>query len=129
MNTPGAQPPLIVVADDDDDVRELIEFRLSRAGYAVESGADGEEALDLIRRRRPALAVLDIMMPGLDGFEVTRRLRGDPELDDTQVLLLTASVQEGVASAGFEAGANDHMTKPFSPQELVARVQTMLNGD
>ena len=95
MNTPGAQAQLIVVADDDDDVRELIEFRLARAGYEVESGADGEEALDLIRSTRPALAVLDIMMPRLDGFEVTRRLRRDPGLDGMQVLLLTASVQEG----------------------------------
>jgi DNA-binding response OmpR family regulator len=128
MDVPGTEQKLIVVVDDDDDVRELIEFRLTRAGYKVESGKDGEEALNLIRDRRPALAVLDIMMPKLDGYEVTRRLRQDPELRRMPVILLTASVQEGGATMGFEAGADDHMRKPFSPQELLVRVRSMLNG-
>jgi CheY-like chemotaxis protein len=126
MSVPGGEPTVIVVADDDEDVRELIKFRLTRAGYRVEAGKDGEEALSLIRNEHPALAVLDIMMPKLDGFEVTRRVRSDPELGRTPVLLLTASVQEGAASVGFEAGANGHMRKPFSPQELVTRVRSML---
>jgi DNA-binding response OmpR family regulator len=129
MNVPGAEPKLIVVVDDDDDVRELIEFRLTRAGYEVVSGRDGEEALSLIRGKRPALAVLDIMMPKLNGYEVTRQLRQDPELNRIPVILLTASVQEGAATMGFEAGADDHMRKPFSPQELLVRVRSMLNGD
>jgi DNA-binding response OmpR family regulator len=129
MNVPGAEPKLIVVVDDDDDVRELIEFRLTHAGYEVVSGRDGEEALSLIRGKRPALAVLDIMMPKLNGYEVTRQLRQDPELNRIPVILLTASVQEGAATMGFEAGADDHMRKPFSPQELLVRVRSMLNGD
>jgi len=128
MNSNGADGQLIVVADDDDDVRELIEFRLTRAGYRVAAGQDGEEALTLIRDERPALAVLDIMMPKLDGYEVTRRVREDPEHSRMPVLLLTASVREGTAAVGFEAGADDHMRKPFSPQELLARVRSMLAG-
>jgi DNA-binding response OmpR family regulator len=117
---------LIVVADDDDDVRELIEFRLRRAGYRVVAGENGEEALILIRNERPALAVLDIMMPKLDGYEVTRQVREDPDQARMPVLLLTASVREGAATVGFEAGADDHMRKPFSPQELLTRVRSML---
>jgi DNA-binding response OmpR family regulator len=128
MSVPGGEPQVIVVADDDEDVRELIKFRLTRAGYRVEAGKDGEEALSLIRSKHPALAVLDIMMPKLDGYEVTRRVRDDPGLDGIPVLLLTASVQEGAASVGFEAGADDHMRKPFSPQELVVRVRSMLTA-
>jgi len=128
VNAPDEAPEVIVVADDDEDVRELIEFRLKRAGYQVEAGKDGEEALDLIQENRPALAVLDIMMPKLNGYEVTRRVKGDPELGQTSVLLLTASVHEGAATVGFEAGADDHMRKPFSPQELVVRVRAMLAG-
>jgi DNA-binding response OmpR family regulator len=126
MNANGGNGQLIVVADDDDDVRELIEFRLTRAGYQVVSGGDGEEALALIRQQNPALAVLDIMMPKLDGYEVTRRVRNDPDHARMPVLLLTASVREGAATIGFEAGADDHMRKPFSPQELLVRVRSML---
>jgi DNA-binding response OmpR family regulator len=126
MNAPDGAPQVIVVADDDEDVRELIQFRLTRAGYRVEAGKDGEEALRLIRSEHPALAVLDIMMPKLNGYEVTQRVRSDPAFGQLPVLLLTASVQEGAATVGFEAGANDHMRKPFSPQELVLRVRSML---
>jgi DNA-binding response OmpR family regulator len=115
-----------VVADDDEDVRELIQFRLTRAGFRVEAGKDGQEALELIQSKHPALAVLDIMMPKLNGYEVTRAVRSDPAVGGIPVLLLTASVQEGAATVGFEAGANDHMRKPFSPQELVVRVRSML---
>jgi CheY-like chemotaxis protein len=126
MNAPDGEPQVIVVADDDEDVRELIQFRLTRAGFRVEAGKDGEEALGLIQSKHPALAVLDIMMPKLNGYEVTRRVRSDPAFGRMPVLLLTASVQEGAATLGFEAGANGHMRKPFSPQELVVRVRSML---
>jgi CheY-like chemotaxis protein len=126
MNASDREPQVIVVADDDEDVRQLIQFRLTRAGYRVEAGKDGEEALSLIQSKQPALAVLDIMMPKLNGYEVTRAVRSDPAFGHMPVLLLTASVQEGAATVGFEAGANDHMRKPFSPQELVVRVRSML---
>lgn len=125
-NALNGEPEVIVVADDDEDVRELIQFRLTRAGFRVEAGKDGQEALELIQDKHPALAVLDIMMPKLNGYEVTRAVRSDPAVGRTPVLLLTASVQEGAATVGFEAGANDHMRKPFSPQELVVRVRSML---
>jgi two-component system response regulator MtrA len=126
VNAPDGEPQVIVVADDDEDVRELIAFRLTRAGYRVAAGKDGEEALSLIQSERPDLAVLDIMMPKLNGYEVTRRVRSDPAVGRMPVLLLTASVQEGAATLGFEAGASEHMRKPFSPQELVARVRSLL---
>jgi DNA-binding response OmpR family regulator len=128
MNANGSEGQLIVVADDDDDVRDLIEFGLTRAGYRVAAGENGEEALALIQSESPALAVLDIMMPKLDGYEVTRRVRSDPAHARLPVLLLTASVREGAATVGFEAGADDHMRKPFSPQELLVRVRSMLAG-
>jgi CheY-like chemotaxis protein len=125
-NGANGHAPLIVVVDDDADVRDLIEFRLTRAGYRVAAGANGEEALRLIQRNRPDLAVLDIMMPKLDGYEVTRTIRRNPALASLPVLLLTASVREGAATKGFEAGANEHMRKPFSPQELLVRVRSLL---
>jgi DNA-binding response OmpR family regulator len=117
---------LILVADDDDDVRELVVFRLERAGYEVVTAADGEEALELARRRRPDLCVLDVMMPRLDGFEVTRLLRETDGLSDVPILLLTASVQEAAVAEGMEAGADEYVNKPFSPQELVERVSAVL---
>ena len=122
---PRAQP-LVLVADDDDDIRMLVTFRLERSGYDVVVARDGEQALDLALRHRPELAVLDLMMPKIDGYELTRRLR---QLDETRampVILLTARAQESDVARGFEAGADDYIRKPFSPQELRARVQAIL---
>jgi DNA-binding response OmpR family regulator len=118
--------PLVLVADDDDDIRALVSYRLERSGYAVVAASDGEEALDLALEHRPRLAVLDVMMPKLDGYQLTRRLR---ELDETRrmpVILLTARAQEADVARGFDAGADDYIRKPFSPQELRARVQAIL---
>jgi DNA-binding response OmpR family regulator len=120
------EQPLILAADDEQDVLDLVEFRLSRAGYRVLTAPDGERALELALAREPDLCVLDIMMPGIDGFEVTRRIRATAALASTPVILLTASVQEAAVSKGYEAGANDYMRKPFSPQELLNRVETAL---
>jgi DNA-binding response OmpR family regulator len=118
--------PTILVADDEDDVRDLVSYRLTRSGYAVVEAVDGEQALELARGRRPDLAVLDVMMPKLDGFELTRRLRSEEELHALPIILLTASVQESDISRGFEAGADDYLRKPFNPDELVDRVQAAL---
>jgi DNA-binding response OmpR family regulator len=120
------EQPLILAADDEQDVLDLVEFRLSRAGYRVVTAPDGERALELAVAREPDLCVLDIMMPGIDGFEVTRRIRATAAIASTPVILLTASVQEAAVSKGYEAGANDYMRKPFSPQELLNRVETAL---
>ena len=118
--------PLVLVADDDPDILTLVGFRLERAGYEVLPARDGEEALALALERQPDLAILDVMMPKLDGYEVTQRLRKDPATSGMPVILLTARVQEADITRGFEAGADDYIKKPFSPQELRARVQAIL---
>jgi DNA-binding response OmpR family regulator len=114
------------VADDDRDILELVAFRLERADYDVVTANDGAEALSVAEERAPDLAVLDVMMPRLDGYEVTRRLRDRGETERIPVILLTARVQEADVQRGFDAGADDYLKKPFSPQELCARVQAVL---
>ena len=118
--------PLVLVADDDRDILELVAFRLERAGYDVVTANNGAEALEVANERVPDLAVLDVMMPRLDGYEVTRRLRDDDGTERIPVILLTARVQEADVQRGFDAGADDYLKKPFSPQELRARVQAVL---
>jgi DNA-binding response OmpR family regulator len=117
---------LILVADDDADVRELIVFRLERAGYEVLTAADGQTAVELALARRPDVCVVDVMMPKLDGYQVTERLRADRELAGMAILLLTASVEEGAVERGFDVGADDYIKKPFSPAELLGRVEGAL---
>jgi DNA-binding response OmpR family regulator len=121
-----ADSPLVLVADDDPDILELVRYRLERSGYAVATATDGSEAVRLAGELSPALAVLDVMMPGLTGFEVTRQLRGDPRTSLIPVILLTARAQEADVQEGFDAGADDYIRKPFSPRELSARVQAVL---
>ena len=128
MTDDGAEraQPTVLAADDDEDVLELIVFRLERSGYTVLQARDGVEALELARSSRPDLAVLDVMMPKLDGFEVTRRLREDDATTKMPIILLTARSQEADVQRGFDVGADDYIRKPFSPQELGARVQAIL---
>jgi DNA-binding response OmpR family regulator len=118
--------PLILIADDDPDILALVSFRLERAGYEVVQARNGEEAVQVALARRPDLAVLDVMMPRIDGYEATRRLRQHDETSRMPVILLTARVQEEDIARGFDAGADDYVKKPFSPQELGARVQAVL---
>ena len=118
--------PLVLIADDDDDIRALVGFRLQRVGYDVVAAVDGAEALALALEHRPALALLDVSMPKLDGYEVTRRIRADETTRAMPVILLTARAQEADVARGFETGADDYVKKPFSPQELAARVQAIL---
>lgn len=117
---------LVLVADDDDDSRALVGFRLEHAGYEVVTAADGEQALSLARERAPDLAVLDMMMPKLTGLDVTRQLRANEATKGIPVILLTARVQEADIARGVEAGADDYVKKPFSPQDLRDRVQALL---
>jgi DNA-binding response OmpR family regulator len=118
--------PVILAADDDEDILQLVVFRLERSGYTVLQAHDGEQAFRLALEHKPDLAVLDVMMPKMDGFEVTRRLRTEQATREMPIILLTARAQDTDVEAGFEAGASDYIRKPFSPQELKARVQAML---
>ncbi len=122
----SAEPKLVLVADDNDDILALVTFRLERAGYTVIQAHDGEEALRMAAEHRPSVAILDLMMPRLDGYEVTRGIRGDPAIADMPVVLLTARSQEADVARGFDVGADDYIRKPFSPQELLSRVQAIL---
>jgi DNA-binding response OmpR family regulator len=122
----GNGKPLILIADDDPDILALVSFRLERAGYEVVQARNGEEAVQVALARRPDLAVLDVMMPRVDGYEATRRLRQHEETSRMPIILLTARVQEEDVARGFDAGADDYVKKPFSPQELGSRVQAVL---
>jgi DNA-binding response OmpR family regulator len=116
----------VLAADDDEDILGLVAFRLERSGYTVIQARDGEEALALAVMELPDLAVLDVMMPKLDGFELTRRLRAEEATSRMPIILLTARAQDADVQRGFEAGADDYLRKPFSPNELRARVQAIL---
>lgn len=116
----------VVIADDDDDIRELVAFKLSNAGYEVSTARDGIEALETIKATAPALAILDIMMPGLSGLDVVRRLRDGEGPEGCRVILLTARARDSEVDAGFAAGADDYVIKPFSPRELLRRVNALL---
>jgi DNA-binding response OmpR family regulator len=118
--------PLVLVADDDPDILSLVTLRLERSGYDVVSAGDGEQALERARAQTPDLALLDVMMPKLDGYEVTARLRQEDATRHLPVILLTARVQESDIARGVEAGADDYVKKPFSTHELRDRVQAVL---
>jgi DNA-binding response OmpR family regulator len=118
--------PVLLVADDDEDILTLVQLRLSRSGYEVVVARDGEEALRLAREKLPDLAVLDWMMPKASGVEVLRAIRADELTSSIPVILLTARASESDIQEGLEAGADDYIAKPFSPQELAARVQVIL---
>jgi DNA-binding response OmpR family regulator len=122
----GNGQPLILIADDDPDILALVSFRLERAGYEVVQARNGEEAVEVALARRPDLAVIDVMMPRIDGYEATRQLRQQEETSRMPIILLTARVQEEDIARGFDAGADDYVRKPFSPQELGSRVQAAL---
>ena len=123
--TDGDQP-VVLVADDAEDILELIVFRLEHSGYTVVQAHDGAEALELARSSTPDLAVLDVMMPKMDGYELTQRLREDEATSRMPIILLTARTQEADVERGFAAGADDYIRKPFSPEELRSRVQAIL---
>jgi two-component system phosphate regulon response regulator PhoB len=116
----------VLVVDDDDDIRELISWKLRASGYDVEAAADGEAALAAAAETRPDLVVLDWMMPRLAGLEVCRALRDDPATAGVPVILLTAKAQEADIERGFAAGADDYVVKPFSPREVLSRVEAVL---
>ena len=118
---------LVLVADDDEDILLLVTTRLKRDGFEIVQASNGDQALAVARERRPALAVLDLGMPGLDGVEVLEQIRADGDLRAMKVLLLTAKAQESDVRRGFAAGADAYVKKPFSPADLSARVRELLS--
>jgi DNA-binding response OmpR family regulator len=117
---------LVLVADDDEDILQLLSFRLERAGYEIAQARSGDEALRLALELVPALAVLDVMMPGLNGLEVTRELRRNAATSTTPVILLTAKAQASDVARGLAAGADDYVKKPFDARDLTDRVDRLL---
>lgn len=120
-------PARVLVVDDEADIRELVGFNLRAAGLEVLFAASGTAAIDCARRERPDLVILDLMLPELDGVSVCELIRKYPETADTPVIMLTAWATDGARLIGLQAGADDYVTKPFSPRELVRRVQLMLH--
>jgi DNA-binding response OmpR family regulator len=119
---------LVLVVDDEASILELLKFNLEREGFRVTTAADGLEALGRVEAEMPDLVVLDWMLPGIDGLEVCRRLRTNPRTAHLPVIMLTARGEEVDKVLGLEMGANDYVTKPFSPRELTARVRAQLRA-
>lgn len=116
----------VLVVEDEPDIREVVRYNLEREGYLVAEASTGEEALVLAREQHPDLVVLDLMLPGIQGLEVCRRLRERLATRDVPLVMLTAKGEEADIVSGLEMGADDYVTKPFSPRELVARIRSVL---
>ena len=116
----------VLVVDDEPDIVALVAYHLVKAGYRVSTAGSGDDALDRAQREPPALIVLDLMLPGMSGYEVLEQLRSQEETSDVAVLMLTARKEESDRIRGLSLGADDYLTKPFSPQELVLRVGAIL---
>jgi two-component system, OmpR family, phosphate regulon response regulator PhoB len=116
----------VLVVDDEPDIVALVAYHLAKVGYRVTTAATGADALAMARQDRPALMVLDLMLPGMSGYEVLEQLRADDSTRGIAVLMLTARREEQDRITGLSLGADDYLTKPFSPQELVLRVQAIL---
>ena len=116
----------VLIVDDEPDIVELLEYNLRQAGYEVVTAADGGAALAAIREQIPDLVLLDLMLPDMSGTEVCRQLKKDPLTEATPIMMLTARGSEIDRVVGFELGADDYVVKPFSPRELVLRVQAVL---
>lgn len=116
----------ILVVDDDRDIVRLVRSYLEKAGYEILTAYDGETALKLLRAERPQLLILDLMLPDRDGWDVAKLVRADSRLQGTPIIMLTARVEDNDKIVGLEIGADDYITKPFNPREVVARVRALL---
>jgi two-component system, OmpR family, alkaline phosphatase synthesis response regulator PhoP len=116
----------VLVVEDEEDIRELVSYNLLKEGYRVAGVASGEDALTAVESKPPDLILLDIMLPGLDGLRVCRKLKDDPRFESIPIIMLTAKGEEPDIVAGLNMGADDYVTKPFSPKVLLARVQAVL---
>jgi len=119
-------PKHILVVDDESDIVELVSYNLKKEGFSVDSASDGETALKKIRKGKYGLLILDLMLPGIQGIELCRMLRNEPKSSGIPIIMLTAKGEEVDRILGLEMGADDYLTKPFSPRELVARVKAVL---
>ena len=117
---------IILIVEDDEDIVELLSYNLAREGYRVVAAGSGEEALRKVEHEAPHLVLLDLMLPGIDGLEVCRRLRGRDATQSVPIIMLTAKGEESDIVSGLELGADDYMVKPFSPRVLLARIKTVL---
>jgi len=126
--TAARSVPLVLIADDDEDILTLVALRFRRSGLEVILARDGEEALELIKTRAPDAAVLDIAMPKLTGLEVVRQIRESEATKTLPIVLLTARAGEKDVELGLDAGADEYITKPFSPQDLYSCVQSVLSA-
>jgi two-component system phosphate regulon response regulator PhoB len=118
--------PTILVVDDEEDIVELVELNIAREGYRVLTCGTGEQALKLAGSKLPSLVILDLMLPGIDGLEVCKKLKSDPKTENIPIVMLTAKGEESDIVTGLELGADDYITKPFSGKVLVARVRRIL---
>jgi two-component system, OmpR family, phosphate regulon response regulator PhoB len=123
---PARAPARILVVEDERDISALVAYHLTKEGYRVRTAEGGQEALELAAAERPDLVILDLMLPGFSGFDVLTELRRRPELADVPVIVLTARRDEADRVKGLESGADDYVTKPFSPRELILRVGAVL---
>ncbi|HUQ81599.1 MAG TPA: response regulator transcription factor [Gemmatimonadaceae bacterium] len=126
MTAPAPSGERILVVDDEPDIVALVAYHLAKAGYRVSTASSGTEAIESTRRDRPALVVLDLMLPGISGYDVLEQLRASDATRGVAVLMLTARREEADRIRGLSLGADDYLTKPFSPQELVLRVGAIL---
>jgi len=120
------RPGRVLVIEDEQDVAELIRYNLAKEGYEVRVVANGVDGLKQARESRPDMILLDIMVPQLNGWEVCRRLKQEPDTREVPVIMVTGRVEEGDKVLGFEMGADDYVTKPFSPRELLARIRAVI---
>ena len=116
----------ILVIEDEEDIQELIKYNLAKEGYQVQAELTGEQGLEAARRMLPDLILLDLMLPGIDGLEVCRLLKGDHRTQTIPIVMLTAKGEEADVVTGLEVGADDYITKPFSPKVVVARIRNIL---
>jgi DNA-binding response OmpR family regulator len=119
-------PATVLIVEDDEDIARLLAHTLRKAGMTTEVRLSGADVLTHVRSRRPDLLLLDVMLPGLDGRDICRALRADPDTADLPIIMVTARADEGERIAGLDLGADDYITKPFSPNEVVARVRALL---
>ena len=119
----------VLVVDDEPSIRRFVEFVLERAGFVVLEASDGQEALDILQKARPAVCLLDVMMPKLSGYQVCEMIKADPELRSIHVMMLTAKGQQSARERAYDAGCDEYLVKPFSPTEIAKLVRAACERD